>query len=123
MKFMMQVHALSVAGYKEITLLGQNVNSYLDKPVQNVDPMKQQQQQQHQQQKQQQQQQHGVMSKGFSTIYKPPPAAVYDFADLVHAGFLPKPQIRTQIVLLLHNFPPPETAKVPHASSKTYLNP
>jgi hypothetical protein len=116
MKFMMQVHALSVAGYKEITLLGQNVNSYRYNPVQDVDSMKQQQQQQ-------QQQQHGVMSKGFSTIYKPPPAAVYDFADLVHAGFLPKPQIRTQIVLLLHNFPPPETAKVPHASSKTYLNP
>ena len=102
MKFMMQVHALSVAGYKEITLLGQNVNSYRYNPVQDIDSMK----------KQQQQQQHGVMSKGFSTIYKPPPAAVYDFADLVHAGFFTKPQIRTQIVLPLHTFPPPKTAKV-----------
>ena len=65
-----------MAGYKEITLLGQNVNSYRYSPIAEDNAGL----------KQQQQQQHGVMSKGFSTIYKPPPAAAHDFADLVHAG-------------------------------------
>jgi hypothetical protein len=75
------VLALSKAGYKEITLLGQNVNSYRYTPPAGDaagDPNHRQQQQQ--------QQQHGIMSKGFSTIYKPPPTATYDFADLVQAG-------------------------------------
>jgi hypothetical protein len=76
------VLALSNAGYKEITLLGQNVNSYRYTPA--VDDAGNHHQ--HQQQKEQQQSQYGVMSKGFSTIYKPPPAAAYDFADLVQAG-------------------------------------
>ena len=91
MNAVMQVEALSRAGYKEITLLGQNVNSYRYTPTADDGTgVKQQQQQEKQQQQQQQppppQQQQGVMSKGFSTIYKPPPSALYDFADLVHAG-------------------------------------
>jgi tRNA A37 methylthiotransferase MiaB len=76
MNAVMQVEALSKAGYKEITLLGQNVNSYRYTPTTDDGTGV----------KQQQQQQQGIMSKGFSTIYKPPPSALYDFADLVHAG-------------------------------------
>jgi hypothetical protein len=79
---MVQVLALSKAGYKEITLLGQNVNSYRYTPAAGDAAGDSN----HRQQQQQQQQQHGIMSKGFSTIYKPPPAATFDFADLVQAG-------------------------------------
>ena len=71
MNAVMQVEALSRAGYKEITLLGQNVNSYRYTPTAD-DGTGVKQQQQPQQEQQQPPPQQGVMSKGFSTIYKPP---------------------------------------------------
>uniref|UniRef100_A0A383WC25 Uncharacterized protein n=1 Tax=Tetradesmus obliquus TaxID=3088 RepID=A0A383WC25_TETOB len=101
-----EVEALSEQGVKEITLLGQNVNSYAD-----FSHLQQQQQhasssqtdqhpQQHQAElQQQQQQQQAVLSyyaPGFASVYKPQRQGATGFGQLLEKVALVNPEMRVR---------------------------